>query len=204
MEGHRAARAYRSPLREAQAEGTRCRITDATLRVLASGAENFTVPAVAKEAGVSQATVYRLFPSKDALAAAARGALKERFGIDSSPVSSVDELTARNRRHVLAVAEGERDLFAATLALNSMPRPATDSKRRRRALSDGLRKDLKGIRGKERRYLLNMIAMLFSSGGAGMLARHGLLNEEGAETTSWAIRALIDAAKRDEGRDGDA
>jgi hypothetical protein len=49
-----------------------------------------------------------------------------------------------------------------------------------------------------------MIAMLYSSGGAAMLARHALLNEEGAETTCWAIRALIDAAKRDNKGDGDA
>jgi AcrR family transcriptional regulator len=57
-------RPYRSALRDEQAEATRTRILDATVRLMASGIASVSVPAVAREAGVSVATVYRHFSSK--------------------------------------------------------------------------------------------------------------------------------------------
>jgi AcrR family transcriptional regulator len=60
-------RPYRSRLRDEQAQGTRDRILDATLRVIASGIASVSIPAVAREAGVSVPTVYRIFGTKRAL-----------------------------------------------------------------------------------------------------------------------------------------
>jgi AcrR family transcriptional regulator len=60
-------REYHSPLREAQAEATHDRILEGVVRTMAKGVSQLSVPAVAREAGVSVATVYRHFPSKDSL-----------------------------------------------------------------------------------------------------------------------------------------
>src|SRR5437773_8993571 len=61
------ARTYVSPLRRGQFEATRLRIVEAVGRVLARGVTELSVPAVAEEAGVSVATVYRHFQSKQQL-----------------------------------------------------------------------------------------------------------------------------------------
>ena len=58
------ARTYRSELRAQQADETRARILDATVRVMARGLASLSIPAVAREAGVSVPTVYRHFATK--------------------------------------------------------------------------------------------------------------------------------------------
>ena len=59
---------YESPLRAEQMEQTRLRIREATADVLADEEVNeVTVPLVAMRARVSVRTVYRHFPTKEAL-----------------------------------------------------------------------------------------------------------------------------------------
>ena len=61
-----ARRAYDRTLRDAQARQTRVRVLDAVIAALARQ-EEISVPALAEKAGVSVPTVYRLFPSREAL-----------------------------------------------------------------------------------------------------------------------------------------
>jgi AcrR family transcriptional regulator len=74
-------RTYRSQLRAEQAEETRARILDATVRVMARGIATLSVPDVAREAGVSVPTVYRHFGTKQALLAAVYPHLADRAGL---------------------------------------------------------------------------------------------------------------------------
>src|SRR5213593_3837274 len=67
---NRPGRKYSSQLRAEQAEETRARILDATVPVMARGIASLSVPAVAREAGVSIPTVYRHFGTKADLVAA--------------------------------------------------------------------------------------------------------------------------------------
>ena len=61
-------RPYHSPLRQAQAEATRARILDASLKLFAeSGYAATTIAAVAREAGVVPETIYASFGTKKAL-----------------------------------------------------------------------------------------------------------------------------------------
>jgi len=68
----RGQRSYQSPLRDEQTDATRRKILDGLVRTMAKGVAGLSVPAVAREAGVSVPTVYRHFPTKaklvDALA----------------------------------------------------------------------------------------------------------------------------------------
>ncbi len=61
------ARTYTSRLRTDQAEATRLRILEAAARVLARPLANFSIPAVAEEAGAAVATIYRHFKTKPEL-----------------------------------------------------------------------------------------------------------------------------------------
>lgn len=86
------ARAYRSELRAEQAEATRKRILDATLRVMAGGVATVSIPAVSREAGVSVPTVYRHFGTKADLFKALYPYLMPRVGMyDTPPPSSIEE-----------------------------------------------------------------------------------------------------------------
>ena len=69
--GKTAARRYRKRRRAEQERRTRERITEATVRLHGSvGPARTTVSAVAREAGVQRATVYRHFPDEASLFAA--------------------------------------------------------------------------------------------------------------------------------------
>jgi AcrR family transcriptional regulator len=59
------ARPYHSDLRTDQAEETRARILDAALRVMATGVASLSIPAVAREAGVSLSSTTYHFRSRD-------------------------------------------------------------------------------------------------------------------------------------------
>lgn len=81
----RRARPYESPLREEQAEGTRARILDALVRTMARGVAGLSMPAVAREAGVSIPTVYRYFATKEKLLGALAPYLADKSGLMEAP-----------------------------------------------------------------------------------------------------------------------
>jgi len=71
-------RDYRSPLRDERADQTRRRILDGLVRTMARGVAGLSMPAVAREAGVSVPTVYRYFRTKADLVAALAPYLGEK------------------------------------------------------------------------------------------------------------------------------
>ncbi len=77
----KATRAYDSELRAEQADATRHKILDALVRTIGRGVAGLSVPAVAREAGVSVPTVYRHFKSKAVLVAALSSHLVGRTGL---------------------------------------------------------------------------------------------------------------------------
>ena len=114
--GNEVVRPYRSELRAQQTATTRERILDATVRVLAGGLADVTVPAVAREAGVSVPTVYRHFRTKRDLLAALQPHLQQRAGIDPNALpTSIDELRG-SLVSVLSGMEGLDDVMRAAQA----------------------------------------------------------------------------------------
>lgn len=82
-------------LRTSQTTATRRRIAAATVEVIVrDGLASVTFPAVAEQAGVSLRTVYRHFPNKDELLAAATQSGSERV-MDDYPRGSVRVPTMR-------------------------------------------------------------------------------------------------------------
>lgn len=193
------ARRYRSELRARQAATTRERILDATTRVMAGGLADLTVPAVAREAGVSVPTVYRHFRTKRDLFAALQPHLQQRAGIDPGALpTSIDEL----RGTLVSLIDGMVGLDDTMRA--ALASPAADEVRRVHApnririgqkIAGAIAPDLPQP---ERDRIARLLLVLTSSSALRMWRDQlGLSVEEIAHDIDWALRgAIADAGEK--------
>lgn len=193
----RPARPYRSELREEQAAETRARILDATLRVMANGLASLSVPAVAREAGVSVPTVYRHFRTKPELLAAVYPHAAHRAGLDAiADPRSLDEL----RPMIRSLLERLDDLDDVSRAAMASPaasevRHATmpTRYRRLRRLAESIEPKL---RKADRDRITRLLAVVTASSSLRMWRDHlGLSPDEVAKDIEWIMRAAIAASR---------
>jgi AcrR family transcriptional regulator len=75
-------RDYQSPLRQEQAKRTREQILEGLIQAMARGGlADLSIPAVAREAGVSVPTIYRYFHTKRELIESLNGYIMQKSGI---------------------------------------------------------------------------------------------------------------------------
>jgi AcrR family transcriptional regulator len=191
------ARSYRSELREQQSVATRERILDATMQVLARGLAEVTVPAVAREAGVSVPTVYRHFGTKRDLLAALQPHLQRRAGIDRiAPPDSIDGLRS-SLVALIGAMDGLDDVARAALAS-----PAGEEVRRihgpnrfrlGRTIADGVAPELPVA---DRDRVARLLLVMTSSSALRMWREQlGRSVEEIADEIDRAVRAVIASAR---------
>jgi AcrR family transcriptional regulator len=187
-------------LRAAQSQATRARILEATVTVMARGVASVSIPAVAREAGVSVPTVYRHFGTKRDLLAAVFPHVVVRAGLDELiPPRSIDEL-----------GQGVRALFeridsAGDLARAAIASPAAEEVRRvdmpaRFEMSRRLAESIvpKLISG-DRDRIARLLTILISASALRVWRDHlGSTVEEAATDIDWVIRVAIDASTRSE------
>lgn len=190
------ARPYHSELRVEQATETRERILDAALRVLLTGVASLSVPAVAREAGVSVPTVYRHFGTKADLLAAMYPHAARRAGLDRIPdPTTVDEL----RSVVIAVYErldAMDDVSRAAIAspVADQVRHATMPSRfeRIRAIGRSVEPPLAKA---DLDRITRILVILTSSSSLRTWRDHlGATPEQAADDIDWILRAAIAAA----------
>lgn len=192
-----AARSYRSDLRSEQAAATRDRILDATMRVMAGGLADVTVPAVARAAGVSVPTVYRHFGTKRELFAALQPHLQRRLGIDRIPApTSIDGLRG-SLVALIGGMDGLDDVARAALAS-----PAGEEVRRihgpnrfrlGRTIADGVAPELPEA---DRDRVARLLVVMTSSSALRMWREQfGRSVEEIADEIDRAVRAVIASAR---------
>jgi AcrR family transcriptional regulator len=190
------SRAYRSKLRAEQAEATRSRILDATGRVMARGIASVSIPAVAREAGVSVPTIYRHFATKRDLLEAIYPYALQRAGLDELPVPrSLDD-----------IRPGVRALFDRTdsfdeLGRAAMASPASEEVRRlsmprRLAIFRGLVDTVEPkLAKRDRDRVARLLVILTMSSALRTWRDHlGLSVDETADDVDWVVRAAIGAA----------
>jgi AcrR family transcriptional regulator len=195
-------REYRSQLRAQQADQTRSRILDATLRVMADGVASVSTPAVAREAGVSVPTIYRHFGTKRELLGALYPYLEQRAGLDEMVVPrSIDEL----RGGVRAIFE-RIDSFD-DLARAAMASPAAEEARRitmpdRLALGRRLADSIVPKLAKaDRDRIARLLVVLITSSALRVWRDHfGSSVEKAADDIDWVVRAAVAAATSGQGR----
>jgi len=187
-------------LRAAQAQATRARILEATVNVMARGVASVSIPAVAREAGVSVPTVYRHFGTKRNLLAAVFPHVLRRAGLDDLvPPRSIDEL-----------GHGVRALFeridsAGDLARAAAASPAADEVRRvdmparlemSRRLADSI---VPKLTPGDRDRIARLLTILISASALRVWRDHlGSTVEEAANDIDWVISAAIAASTRSE------
>jgi AcrR family transcriptional regulator len=185
-----AARAYESPLRKEQALQTRERVLDAAVEELAEASGELTVPAVAKRARVSLRTVYRHFPTKQAVVDGVADRYQRRFG--APYLGSLEDLPAATERMVRSFRDDEQ-LARAVLRIDPAAL-APERSVRLAALEETLAPVLRGRPPGERRQIVGV-----------MYAVHGLLmwqtlrsyvglgEADAAAAVGWVTRTLVEA-----------
>jgi AcrR family transcriptional regulator len=110
-----STRSYSSPLRDRQAAGTRTVILEALGTELADGGiEDFSVARLARRAGVAERTVYRHFPTREALLDGLSEWYNERVGDFPEGVSA--EAIPQTIAQVFADFDEHESLARAVLA----------------------------------------------------------------------------------------
>ena len=195
---NKAARTYRSDLRAEQAEETRGRILDAALRVMTTGVASLSIPAVAREAGVSVPTVYRHFGTKADLLAAMYPHAARRSGLDRLP----DPTSLRDVRTSL------RAIFERIDSLDDMARaafvsPIADEVRhatiqsrfeRLRRLGDSIEPPLSKA---DHDRITRLLVVLTASGSLRMWRDHlGSSVDEVVDDIDWFLKAALAATRK--------
>jgi len=187
---------YRSRLRQEQMQRTREQILDALVRTIGQGVAGLSIPAVAREAGVSIPTIYRHFHSKQELVAALGGYLMQKMGLASmqSP-RSLDDLLAFSR-YGFGKAEDMDEaikIIAVSELGSEMRRDAMPL--RIKMLEDALAAELAPLNEQDRVRLRNMVLILTSSVMIRAFKEYlDLSGEAAADNVAWAVRLLVRAA----------
>jgi AcrR family transcriptional regulator len=191
-----AGRGYRSELRAEQAEATRARILDATVRVMAGGLALVAIPAVAREAGVSVPTIYRHFATKRDLLAAVYPHVVRGAGLNELVVPrSMDELLDG------LAAYFERTDSLGDLARVAMASPGSEAVRALnmpdrlsmfRSLADSLVPKPSEV---DRDRIARLLVILTASSALRLWRDQlGSSVDEAADDVDWVIRAAIASA----------
>jgi AcrR family transcriptional regulator len=126
-------RPYSSPLREAQARQTRETILDALTQLLSEQpADQISTREIAEIAGVSQPTVYRYFPDRQALLEGLADRVDVLAGPESRVPATLDEFV-RVTSEWMFMAEAHAVEATAEAVLNADPRRFSRSTRKRTA-----------------------------------------------------------------------
>jgi AcrR family transcriptional regulator len=195
-----SGRSYQSELRAEHAEETRRRILDASLRVAATGLASLSVPAVAREAGVSVPTVYRHFGTKADLLAQMYPHAARRAGLDRVPDPSTVGDVQGLVRAVIERLDAMDDVSRAALAspIADEVRHATMPSRyaRVRRLCESIEPPLSSA---DLDRITRLLVVLISSSALRTWRDHlGVSADQAAADVDWILRAAIAAARSED------
>ena len=195
-----ARRGYRSELREHQAAETRERILDATARVMARGPASMSMPAVAREAGVSVPTVYRHFRTKaDLFTALYPHMIYRAPSIQLEMPSSLDDFAVGLREHFAkldSLGEAERAALSSPAAAEMRRANMPSRVARTREIVDLIAPPDPRI---DRDRLTRLLTILTGTAAFRTWRDHLGSSVDGAVADiEWAIRALISASTTEE------
>lgn len=188
---------YQSPLRDAQKEQTRKRILDAAVGLIENAdPAGLSFAAIAKAAGVQERTIYRHFPTKDALIEQLWTWLDPRIGIGSFPVTE-EELIAFPARVFDAFDDNENLMRAMWQSPQGREFRLKVNDRRQAAIRKSVEAAVKNLPRKEAA-AITAVAQLLYSGTAWMTMKDywGFSGKQAGEASSLALSMLLEAARR--------
>jgi AcrR family transcriptional regulator len=195
---NKRGRTYRSELRAEQAEETRARILGATVRVLGRGESTLSIPAVAREAGVSVPTVYRHFGTRADLVAAVYPHLMRRAGVDHlvtpHTVEEFGHMVRTLWRKLDELGDEGRAVMGSPAAEEArranMPSRIETSRRFIAEVAPG------ASAADQERISRIMLILSSSAGLRAWLDYYRVTVDEAADDVDWALRTLLAATDR--------
>ena len=191
---------YRSQLRQEHTERTRDLIMEGLIKTMANGAVTWSIPDVAREAGVSVPTVYRYFRTKQDLVQGLGDYVVRKAGLAAmKPPQSPQELVSLVRQMYIS-SEGLSDAFrmASVSELASEVRKESIPLRLRMT-EEALAPVLSLFDEQGRVRLVRMVLLLTSSAMIRAFKEYlDLSGTEAAETVGWAILTLAYAGSSNE------
>jgi AcrR family transcriptional regulator len=189
-------RRYRSELRAEQADETRGRILDATVRVMAGGIASLSIPAVARAARVSVPTIYRHFGTKQDLLAAVYPHLERRAGRGELVMPTSIGQLRDGVRALLDHLEAFDDLARAAMASPAAGEARALSMPRRlgmtRAMADTV---VPPLADRDRDRLARLLVILTSSSALRTWRDQlGVTADEAADDVEWVIQSVVAGA----------
>ena len=186
-------------LKEQQAEATRTRILDAVAQLIVEEhPATLSVPAVATRAGVSLRTVYRYFPTKQALidgvADLGNDQTAAQFPADTVTFAEMREYIPR----LWAEVQGTRGLVKAQQATPLGHEVAKSRAQRRiRIIQRVLADEGVQLAPDDHRHLVAILALLMSRNTLFELTDVlDLSVEEAAKLAVWTVEVIVETAKR--------
>jgi len=192
------SRTYKSDLREQRAAETKEKILDAVLVVMGKDPTGFSIPAVAKEAGVAVPTVYRYYPNKVALVDAVRARTDRLMNAEPPPRGprEISEMTDYLRGFARAFASLPPEIRRLTQTPLMEEFRAAKRDERRAWVDEVFAEPLAALPEAERPLARDVIVGLTSSMGLSALQQYaGLDADEAVDRVDWAIRKLLGVKK---------
>jgi AcrR family transcriptional regulator len=193
------SRTYKSELREQRAAETREKILSAVLVVMSKDPTGFSVPAVAREAGVSVPTVYRYYPNKLALVDAIRERSSQALNVSDAPTgpSEISELTDFLRGFARAWSAQPAEIRRMTYTPVMEELRASKRAARLAWVEEVFADHLSELPEDERAAARDLIVVLSSSMGLDALQQYaGLDVDTAVDRVDWAIRKLLGKKRR--------
>ncbi|MFO0748886.1 MAG: helix-turn-helix domain-containing protein [Myxococcota bacterium] len=188
-------------LRDRQTVATRDLILDSAVDLLGTdGAFEFSFAAIARKAGVAVRTIYRHFPTRDALFGAMSQRVNDRVGLAELP-EGADAMAALPEA-LFAAFDRNEALVLAQMQTQAGREVRTRARSRRIAkIKEVVEQEAPACTPEARRRMAGVVTCLLSANiWHRMKTELGMDGAESGAAVAWALRVIIDAVRRENRR----
>jgi AcrR family transcriptional regulator len=189
-------RSYKSPLRRQQAEATRDRIMRAMAELIEEfGPEAISNRQISERAGVTEITVYRHFPSRDALLSALWEKTNAQQGVRGGFPETLDGIVERFDALFRSFDETPAHIQSVLTTPQGRALRAAGDEDRRAAFLKAV-DEAQGLSEDDRHAAAGVLQLLYSAyTWLSLREQWGMTGEQAAVAASWAARTLINDLK---------
>lgn len=191
---NKPTRAYKSDLRREQADATRSRILDAAAALLEAspdGAAAVTTKRIAEEAGITEVTLYRHFPSRADLNQALWQHMNASQGVAGGFPTSLSEMPARLLPLFTSFDATPAHILNTLTSATGRDMRNSQNDARRAAFLHAVQSDNGELAPTDRTQAAAVLQLLYSAyAWLSLREQWGLTGTETARAVGWALETL--------------